>query len=266
MRRRFLLATGLASILTTHATTASAATATTAARLRIGLSPGNAPFTDVASDGRPVGFEVGLAQALCERLGVPFTPVLLDFDGLIPALQSRKIDAIMASMAVTSERQRVIAFSTPYYYSPSRLVARHGSKLTVSPAGLSAKRIGVERGTVHERFLAEVFKDSQVARYATLDQAFLDLKSGRLDALLADAVAADFGFLRKPEGHDFEFIGPEFRDERYFGQGMAVGMRQADAANLGRRVNQAIAALRANGTLKALNDRHFSLDLISPPH
>jgi arginine/ornithine transport system substrate-binding protein len=258
MRRRSVLAAGLAL--------AAAAAAQPAPRLRIGFAVGYAPFSEVGSDGRLEGFEVDLAQALCTRLGVQCTQVILEFDGLIPALQSRKIDAIMASMAITAERQQVIAFSAPYYYSPARLVARRGSGLDASPAGLKGKRIGVERGTVHERFLTEVFKGSQVVRYATQDQVFLDLKSGRIDALLADAVAADFGFLKKPEGRDFGFAGPEFRDERYFGKGMGVGLRQADAQGLGRRIDDAFAALRGSGALKALNDRYFSLDLVSPPH
>ncbi len=258
MRRRSALAAGLALATAAHAQPPQ--------RLRIGVAVGYAPFSEIGTDGQLKGFEIDLAQALCARLGQPCTPVILDFDSLIPSLQSRKIDAIMASMSITPERQQLIAFTAPYYFSPARMVVRSGARLDITPAGLKGKRIGVERGTIHERLLAEQFKDSQVMRYATQDQAFLDLRTGRLDATLADAVVAQFGFLNHSEGRGFAFAGPDFgKDTRYYGQGIGVGVRKADADTLGRRLDEALVALRGNGALKALNDRHFSFDLVSPP-
>ncbi|MDR7332409.1 transporter substrate-binding domain-containing protein [Roseateles asaccharophilus] len=258
MRRRTALAAGLAL--------PGATLAQTPQRLRIGFAVGYAPFSEVGSDGQLKGFEVDLAQALCTRMVQQCVPVILDFDGLAPALLSRKIDAIMASMSITPERQQLMAFSTPYYFSPVRLVMRTDARLEASPAGLKGKRIGVERGTIHERFLAAQFKDSQVLRYPTQDQAFLDLKAGRLDATLVDAVIAQFGFLNRAEGRGFAFVGPDFgRQEQFYGKGIGVGMRKGDVATLGRRVDEALAALRGNGTLKALNDRYFSFDLVTPP-
>lgn len=234
-----------------------------AQRLRIGFAVGYAPFSEVGTDGQLKGFEIDLARALCEKLGAGCTPVILEFDGLIPALQSRKIDAIMASMSITPERQQVIAFSQPYYFSPVRLVMRTDAGLDPSPAGLTGRKIGVERGTVHERFLADAFKGSQVMRYATQDQVFLDLKSGRLDATLVDAVIAQFGFLNHADGRGFGFVGPDFgRQTRYYGQGIGVGLRKADAATLAVRIDEALAALRRSGALKALNDRYFNFDLV----
>jgi len=257
MRRRSALTAGLLW--------AAAVQAEAPQRLRIGFAVGYAPFSEVGSDGQLKGFEIDLAQALCARMGVQCSPVMLDFDGLVPALQTRKIDAIMASMSITPERQQVIAFSAPYYFSPVRMVMRSGTPLDVSPAGLKGRRIGVERGTIHERFLAEQFKDSQVMRYATQDQAFLDLKSGRLDATLVDVVIAQFGFLNQADGRAFGFAGPDFgRDEHYYGKGIGIGLRKAEAATLGRRFDEALAALRSSGALKALNDRYFSFDLVSP--
>ncbi|MBI3347289.1 MAG: transporter substrate-binding domain-containing protein, partial [Burkholderiales bacterium] len=91
MRRRSALAAGLAW--------ATAARAQAPARLRLGFAVGYAPFSEIGSDGQLKGFEIDVAQALCARLGVQCTPVILDFDGLIPALQAHKIDAVMASMS-----------------------------------------------------------------------------------------------------------------------------------------------------------------------
>jgi len=257
MRRRTALAATLAPALP--------AVAQQPARLRIGFAVGYAPFSEVGSDGQLKGFEIDLAKALCTQMSMQCQPVILDFDGLIPALQSRKIDAIVASMSITPEREQVIAFSAPYYYSPARMVAASDTQLNVSPSGLRGKRIGVERGTVHERFLSDVFKASQIVRYSTQDQVFLDLKSGRLDAVLVDAVLAQSGFLNKPDGRAFSFVGPDFREVQYFGKGIGVGLRKADAAGLGRQLDVALASMRSSGALRALNDRYFSFDLVSPP-
>ncbi len=244
----------------------TAAGAQTGQKLRIGFAVGYAPFSEVGSDGQLKGYEIDLAQALCKRLALQCVPVILEFDGLVPALQSRKIDAIMASMSITPEREQVIAFTAPYYYSPARLVMRTDARLDPSPAGLKGRRIGVERGTIHERFAADVFKDSQVLRYATQDQVFLDLRAGRLDATLVDAVIAQFGFLNQADGRGFGFAGPDFgRDTRHYGKGIGIGLRMADAATLGRRLDEALAALRSSGALKALNDRYFNFDLVSVP-
>lgn len=260
MRRRSALA-ALASL----PALAGEATAQAAQRLRIGFAVGYAPFSEVGTDGQLKGFEVDLAQALCARLGASCSPVILEFDGLIPALQSRKIDAIVASLSITPERQQVIAFTAPYYFSPARMVMRAEANLEATPAGMKGRRIGVERGTTHERFLADQFKGSQVMRYATQDQVFLDLKSGRLDATLVDAVIAQFGFLNQADGRGFGFVGPDFgREERYYGRGIGIGLRRADAATLGKRLDDSLAALRSSGALKSLNDKYFGFDLVSP--
>ncbi len=260
MRRRSALAA------TTLAFAGTAMGQAAPQRLRIGFAVGYAPFSEIGTDGQLKGFEIDVAQALSTKLALPYTPVILEFDGLIPALQSRKIDAIMASMSITPERQQVIAFSSPYYFSPARMVMRGDTRSDVTAAGMKGKRIGVERGTIHERFLAEQFGGIQLVRYATQDQAFLDLKSGRLDATLVDAVIAQFGFLNHSDGRGFGFVGPDFaRDQRYYGKGIGVGLRKAEAATLGQRIDGALAALRSNGTLKTLNDRYFSFDLVTPP-
>jgi arginine/ornithine transport system substrate-binding protein len=109
------------------------------------------------------------------------------------------------------------------------------------------------------------FKQSEIVHYATQDQAFLDLKSGRIDLTLADQVAVDLGFLKKPEGRGFAFIGPSYFDTKYFGVGTGVGLRKADAATLGKKFNEAMAALRANGRYKQLNDKYFEYDVWPKP-
>ncbi len=230
-------------------------------KIRIGVEGAYPPFSEIGPDGKLKGFEIELVQAYCAEMKAQCTLVQQDFDGLIPALQSRKVDAIFASVSITEERQKVIAFSRPYYNTPARLIAKAGVKLEPTAAGLKGKKVGVQRGTTHETYATATFKQSDIVRYGSQDQVFLDLKSGRIDATLMDAPAGDFGFLKKPEGKGFAFSGPAILDDKVFGVGTGVGMRRADEATLGRKFNAAIDALQANGTFKKLADKYFDYDI-----
>ena len=230
-------------------------------KIRIGVEGAYPPFSEVGADGKLKGFEIDLALAYCAEMKAECTLVQQDFDGLIPALQARKVDAIIASMSITDERKKAIAFSKAYYNTPARFAAKADAKLDISPAGLKGKKIGVQRATIHEKFAADTFKQSEIVRYATQDQAFLDLKSGRIDATVADMVAIDMGFLKTDAGKGFAFTGPSYDDVKYFGTGSGVGMRKADEKVLGKKFNDAIAALQANSTFKKLNDKYFPYDI-----
>ena len=230
-------------------------------KLRIGVEGAYPPFSEIGPDGKLKGFEIELVQAYCAEMKAQCTLVQQDFDGLIPALQSRKVDAIFASVSITEERQRAIAFSKPYYNTPARLIAKAGLKLEPTAAGLKGKKIGVQRGTTHETYAAATFKQSEIVRYSSQDQVFLDLKSGRIDATLMDSPAGDFGFLKKPEGKGFAFASGAIMDDKVFGVGTGVGMRKADEATLGKKFNAAIDSLQANGTFKKLADKYFDYDI-----
>ena len=257
MKRPHLIAVALlaASALSAHAQ------APEWKKIRIGVEGAYPPFSEVGPDGKLKGFEIDLVMAYCAEMKAECTLVQQDFDGLIPALQARKVDAIFASVSITPERQKTIAFSNAYYNTPGRFVAKAGTKLDFTPAGLKGKKIGVQSGTIHEKYAADIFKQSEIVRYTSQDQAFLDLKSGRVDLSLADQVAIDQGFLSKPDGKGFAFVGPSYDDVKYFGTGSGVGMRKADEKTLGKKFNDAIAAIQANGTFKKLNDKYFPYDI-----
>ena len=172
---------------------AAFAQAADAAKIRIGVEGAYPPFSEVGPDGKLKGFDIDIANALCAQMKAECTLVQQDFDGLIPAMQARKIDAIIASMSATEERKRAVDFSEKYYNSPNRFVAKAGSTLAVTPAGLAGKKVGVQRGTINERYAKDTFKQSEIVSYATQDQVFLDLAAGRLDGTIVDAVPASEG-------------------------------------------------------------------------
>ena len=228
--------------------------------IRIAVEGAYPPFSEIGPDGRIKGFDIDIANALCADLKAQCTFVQQEFDGMIPGLNARKFDAVIASMSITEERKRSVAFSDKYYATPARLIAKKGASLVPTPDGMKGKRIGVQRSTTHDRFATDTFKDSEIVRYTGQDQVFLDLQSGRLDAVVADQVAANIGFLQRPVGKDFGFVGPAFSDPKYFGPGAGVAVRKGDT-QLQARLNQAIKDIRANGTYQAIAKKYFDFDV-----
>jgi len=229
-------------------------------KIRIGVEGAYPPFSEVGPDGKLKGFDIDIALALCAEMKAECTLVQQEWDGIIPALQSRKFDAIVASMAITEERLKVVNFTAKYYNTPSRLVAKAGAKLEASAAGLKGKRIGVQRSTIQDRFVTATFTGSEIVRYAKADEVYLDLAAGRVDAVFSDTLAVDGGFLKKPQGKGFAFFGPSYDDPKFFGTGSGIAVRKADTA-LQAKFNAAIAAIRANGVYKKINDRYFDFDV-----
>jgi arginine/ornithine transport system substrate-binding protein len=231
-----------------------------AKKLRIGVEGAYPPFSQIDTDGKLKGFDIDIANALCAEMKVECVMVQQEFDGMIPGLLSRKIDAVVASMSITEERKKSVDFSDKYYQTPARFVAKADSKLDISAAGLKGKRIGVQRTTTHDRFATATFKQSEIVRYTKQDDAFLDLAAGRLDGALVDLMAANAGFLKTPAGKGFAFFGPVYTDTKFFGAGAGIAVRKADTA-LRDRLNAAIKAIRANGTYKKIQDKYFDFDV-----
>jgi arginine/ornithine transport system substrate-binding protein len=229
-------------------------------KIRIGVEGAFPPFSQLGTDGKLKGFDIDMANALCAEMKAECVLAQQDWDGMIPALNARKFDAIIASMSITDERKKQVAFSDKYYQTPARFVAKTGAKLEATPAVLKGKKIGVQRATTQDRYLTDLYKDSEIKRYAKQDEAFLDLVAGRVDALFVDSVAANDGFLKTPQGKAFGFFGPLFKDEKYFGLGAGVAMRKKDTA-LTDKFNAAIKAIRANGEYTKLQNKYFDFDV-----
>jgi arginine/ornithine transport system substrate-binding protein len=242
------------------AAAASAAGAKDWSKVRIGVEGAYPPFSSVTSDGKLVGFDVDIANALCAQMKVECTLVQQDWDGIIPALLARKYDAIIASMSITEERKQKVDFTNKYYQTPAKFARRKGSGIEITKAGLKGKTVGVQRATTHDNFITAEFGDAEIKRYASQDEAYLDAAAGRLDLLLADSVAMKDGFLATDKGKDWEFVGPGYTDVKYFGEGAGIAVRKTDK-DLVKMFNDAIEAIRANGTYKKINDKYFKIDV-----
>ena len=230
-------------------------------KVRIGVEGAYPPFSEVTPDGKLIGFDIDIANALCEEMKVECELVTQDWDGIIQQLNNRKYDAIVASMSITEERKKSVDFTNKYYNTPAKFVRKKGSGIEITEAGLKGKIVGVQRATIHDAFVTEVYGDEvEVKRYGTQDEAYLDMVAGRVDLLLADSVAMQGGFLDSDDGKDYEFVGPDFSDPKYFGDGAGIALRKG-TDDLRQMFNDAIDAIRANGKYKAIQDKYFDFDV-----
>lgn len=231
------------------------------ATIRFGVDATYAPFESKTPDGKLVGFDIDIGNEICARLRAKCVWVENDFDGMIPALKARKFDGIV-SMGNTPQRAEQIAFSSRLYYTPTRLVARRGSKLSPTPESLAGKSIGVQQGTIQETYANTHWRRNgvKIVAYENQDQVYADLVSGRLDATLQDAVQADYGFLRTTRGAAFAYAGDNVEDKDTLGGIGAIGIRKEDKA-LKERIDQALAGIIKDGTYRKIENRYFNIDV-----
>jgi polar amino acid transport system substrate-binding protein len=217
------------------------------------------PFTEPDAAGNWTGWEIEFMKAACAeaKLDCVVTPV--SWDGIIPALTSNKIDAIVGSMSITEERMKTIEFSDKYYNTPSGIATAKGSGITPDAKGLTGKIIGVQVSTVHQKYVAEHFGDvaAEVKQYQTQDEANQDLAAGRVDAIMADSLALD-AFVKSDTC--CEIVGAVEDDVAILGAGVGVGLRKGDD-ELREKFNTAIAAIRENGTYDEFSKKYFDFDI-----
>ncbi|MCD4720116.1 MAG: transporter substrate-binding domain-containing protein [Desulfobacula sp.] len=230
--------------------------------VRMGTEGYYPPFNYFDSASTVKGFDIDIGNALCEHMKVKCEWVTTDWDGIIPALNSNKFDTIIASMAITQKRSKVVSFSKPYYFNAVKFVARKDLKLKdAMPKDLKGMTIGTQSGTQEVKILADFYTDSKVKRYPKLDDALLDLETGRVDAVLASQfVLGDW--LKKGKSNCCEFVGKTFINDESQGTGIAV--RKSDTELLDK-LNKAIDEIVADGTYTKIREQYFSFDIMTPP-
>jgi len=230
-------------------------------KIRIGTEGAYPPFNFIDQSGKLQGFDIDIANALCETAEVQCEFVTQDWDGMIPGLLAKKYDAIIASMSITEERKQRVDFTNKYYQTPARFVVKKGTDIQIDKEGLAGKTVGVQRATVSENFIRDNFGENiDIKSYATQDEANMDLVSGRLNLVFADAVVLMEGFLNTDAGKDYDFIGPGYTNKEWFGDGIGIAVRKGED-HLMKMLNDAIEKIRADGTYKKINDKYFNFDV-----
>ncbi|EBU8132052.1 amino acid ABC transporter, partial [Salmonella enterica subsp. enterica serovar Java] len=193
------LALPLLAALALSAAFASAA-ASQERTLRLATEAAYPPFNTQTPAGEPQGFDIDIGNALCTEMKVQCAWVVQDWDGMIPALQAGKFDAIVSSMFITEERKKQVDFTDRYYTTPPGVIVRKESGIKgPEPQDLVGATVGVQASSVYAIYAEQYLGGSIVKPYPAIPEMTQDLMSGRIDAINDDVVVLDT-FLKSPEG------------------------------------------------------------------
>ena len=254
MFKRIALVASAAALL------AAAGAASAQETLRIGTEGAYPPFNNLTADGQLEGFDIDIAKALCEEMKVTCEFVTQDWDGIIPALQAGKFDAIIASMSITEERKKQVDFTSKYYNTPPAIVAPKDTDIKgVSKEDLAGKTIGVASSTTHFNYSTATYTDSEIKAYPSSQEFLLDLANGRLDAANDDISVLE-EWLKTPDGACCKLVGSITPVPEIHGPGAGIAVRKGES-ELVEKFNAAIDAIRKNGKYKEINDKYFKYDV-----
>ncbi len=211
------------------------------------------PFNAKDASGALIGFDVEIANALCEQIKAKCEIIAQDWDGIIPGLVAKKYDAIVASMSITDERKEKVDFTDRYYSNYLRLVAKKGSGIS-GPDDLKGKTVGAQRATVAAQWAEDKLgSNASVKLYDTQTAAYSDLEAGRLDALASDIYPA-YDWLQSQS--DYEFVG----DKIDINDTIGIAVRKGEDG-LREKLNAAFKAIRENGKYAEINAKYFPFDI-----
>jgi ABC-type amino acid transport substrate-binding protein len=218
------------------------------------------PLNYLDRKGLPAGFEMELAQEICQRMKAECEFVAAKWDELIPGLLDKKFDIVMSSLEITPERRRRLGMSRRYYLSPGAFIAAKGAPFDGPPALLRNKRIGVQKDSSHADWLDKSFRRSaQIKRYNTVAEELDALAKEEVDAVFGDKVQL-WLWSQKPEGKCCELVGQDIKDNQTLGVGVSAGIRREDV-KMREAFNKAVGELMADGTYKALNAKYLPFPL-----
>jgi polar amino acid transport system substrate-binding protein len=214
--------------------------------LRVGTDATYPPFEtiDAGGSGEVVGFDADLMRALGEELGVRVEFLVVPFDGILASLDAGKFDAVISALTITEERARAVLFSEPYHEAGQSVCIRADADIR-GAEDLRGKAIGVQLGTTGER-IAGTLSAGSVVSFDAIGAAFLDLRIGRLDAVIADTPTARLFAGRYPE---VRTVGEAITRESY-----GIAMRRQDE-ELKKEMDAALKRLGEQGTLRGLRAR-----------
>lgn len=218
------------------------------------------PFSVPDASGNYSGWEIDIAKAICAQAKLDCEIVATAWDGIIPALLSKKIDVVAASLSITADRKRVIDFSDKYYQSGASVIGSKNANFSSTPAELDNKIIGLQAASIHVKFAKKYYPNATIKEYQSQDEANQDLYSGRIDATQADALTLE-SFLNSEQGKNCcDLKGMAVNDESLLGEGIGFGLRKGNP-ELKEQLNNAIDAIRKNGTYEQISQAYFSFNI-----
>ncbi len=225
--------------------------ASAAETIRFATEASYPPFEFIDAGNKIQGFDVDLANALCKEMQAECTFTNQAFDSLIPSLKFKRFDAVMAGMDITPEREKQVLFTKPYYDNSALFIAQKGKIADV--AALKGKKVGVQNGTTHQKYLTDKHPEITTVPYDSYQNAILDLKNGRVDAVFGDTAVVN-EWLKQNDA--LAVVGAKVTDKDYFGTGLGIAVRQKNTELQGK-FNAALDKIKQDGTYETIYKKWF---------
>ena len=211
--------------------------------------PSYPPFEQTNEKGEIVGFDIDIANAICKEIQATCHFKSQSFDSLIPSLIKGRggFDAAISAIDITEARAKQVAFSDAYYESSASFIAVKDKITDLS----QAKKVGVQNGTTYQQYVNAEAKQYAASSYASLQDAILDLKNGRIDIIFGDTDVLREMFDKNPE---LAFVGEKVTDKRYFNNGLGIAVKKSNTT-LVENLNKGIAAIKASGEYQKIYDK-----------
>lgn len=213
------------------------------------------PFEYIDESGQIKGFDIDIANALCEKINATCTFSNQSFSSLIPSLNIGKFDALISALGITAERQKQVAFTQSYYEPSGCFVAPRAKHYALS--AITGKIVGVQQSSTFEMYLKDKYGNKVTMKtYASIQDAFLDLVSGRVDIVLADTPIAQTWLKQNDNSQQYTLVDKPIVDPVYFGSGYGIAVRK-DETELLNALNKALTDIKADGTYANIAKKYF---------
>ncbi len=230
---------------------ASAATFASAQTLKAVTDPSFVPFEMLdQKSGKMIGFDMDILAEVAQRAGFEYDLTTMDFNGIIPALQTRSVDVALAGITITEAREKIVDFSDPYYDSGLRILVRANNDQVNNIDDLKGLKVGTKIGSTSYNFLNEKLGDnSTVTPYPGSSDMYMALMSGAIDAVFYDAPNVGYFASTKGKGRT-KTIGPLYEGQQY-------GIALVSGSPWVEKVNQALAEMKKDGAYKTIYEKWF---------
>jgi ABC-type amino acid transport substrate-binding protein len=226
-----------------------------AAALVVGVNNNDRPFCWPNERGELTGFSVDIGRALCKAMNAECRFVATDFADFLPGVVAGRFDFVVANVLRTPEREKLVDFTNRFWRSSSMFVGKPAGGMEISPRTLKGKTVGVQKGSVQEKYLRETYPEGvSIAAFATNTQRNEALVAGKVDLIFGSTVS-HYAFLSTKEGAGFEFVGNPI-DSHGLGGDVAIPVAK-NRDELRKRLDKAIETILHDGTFARINNEYF---------
>ena len=216
-------------------------------KIFVGTNAEFPPF-EYLEKGEVTGFDIELVNELGKVMDADVKVLDMSFDGLLPALQMKKVDLVIAGMTATEERKKTVAFTQPYYTASQVIIVKEGNNSIKSFDDLKGKKVAVMLGFTGDTIASEI-EGVNVERFNAAYAGIMALQADKVEAVVLDSEPAK-NYVKQNPG--LVLAEADAEQEEY-----AIALRKNDKALL-EKVEKALAELKANGTYDALIKKYFN--------